>query len=97
MLKENKFFLPRAIFDDKRLTPSDITVLSYLYSNLDKSKKQSSVSYTDITEGTSISRPTVSKVLKTLEKTGWIKIIREEKNNNQYILNIPNEVKKNER
>ena len=97
MNKENNFFLPRAIFNDARLTPSAITVLSYLYSNLNANRKYSSVSYTEISEGTSISRPTVSRALKSLEKTGWVEVIREKKNSNQYILNIPEEVKENEK
>lgn len=97
MLNKKEFSLPKAIFDDKRLTPSDITILSYLYSNLEKKKNYSSVSYTDISKGTSISRPTVSKTLKNLEKTGWINVIRKKKENNQYLLNIPKEVKKNDK
>ena len=92
-----RFYLPRAIFKDDRLTPSDITVLSYLYSNLDKNKNHSSVSYSDIVKGASISRPTVSKALKNLEQTGWIKVQRSDKggpqNINKYILTIPKEVR----
>jgi DNA-binding MarR family transcriptional regulator len=96
----NRFYLPRSIFSDDRLTPSDITVLSYLYSNLDQNKKHSNVSYSDIVKGASISRPTVSKSLKNLEKTGWVEIQRSEKNGpkniNKYILKIPKEVREYE-